>query len=172
MNPKLNFIFSRRSVRQYVDKEITDQMVTDILEAAMAAPSAVGNNPWHFVAVRDKDTLKKITDGLPNGKMLANAGLGIVVCGDLSKAHDQKESYMLQDCSAAIENILLAATALGLGSCWLGAHPRPDRLIHLRMVLGIPNEITPISVVSIGWPANLPQARTRYTKAAVHVEKW
>lgn len=172
MNPKLNFIFSRRSVRQYEDKEIPEKMVTDILEAAMAAPSAVAKDPWHFVVVRDRDTLRKIADGLPNGKMLASAGVGIVVCGDLAKAHDQKESYMLQDCSAAIENILLAATALGLGCCWLGAHPRPDRIIHLRMVLEIPNEITPISVVSIGWPAQSPTPRTRYSDTAVHRERW
>lgn len=172
MNPKLDFIFSRRSVRQYKIKDISGQMVTDILKAGMAAPSAVATDPWHFVVVQDKLTLQKIADGLPNGKMLADAGLGIVVCGDLAKAHDTKESYMLQDCSAAIENILLAATALGLGACWLGAHPRSDRLIHLRMVLGIPNEITPISVISIGWPVRTPPPRTRYVKEAVHIEKW
>jgi nitroreductase len=172
MNQKLNFIFSRRSVRQYKDKDIPEQMVTDILKAAMAAPSAVAKDPWHFVVVRDKETLRKIADGLPNGTMLANAGVGIVVCGDLEKAHDKKESYMLQDCSAAIENILLAATALGLGGCWLGAHPRPDRIIHLRMVLGIPNEITPISVISLGWPDTSPPPRTRYAQTAVHMETW
>lgn len=172
MNPKLNFIFSRRSARQYTDKDIPTQMVNDILKAAMAAPSAVARDPWHFVVVQDKTTLQKIADGLPNGKMLASAGLGIVVCGDLAKAHDQKESYMIQDCSAAIENILLAATALGLGACWLGVHPRPDRIIHIRMTLGIPNEITPISVVSIGWPAHMPPPRTRYSEDAVHREKW
>jgi hypothetical protein len=144
MNEKLKMIFARRSVRKYQDREIPEQMVTDILEAAMAAPSAVAKDPWQFIVVRDKVVLKEIAAGLPNGGMLANAGLGIVVCGDINKAHDKQESYMLQDCSAAIENILLAATALGLGSCWLGVHPRPDRIVHLRKVLGIPAEITPI----------------------------
>ncbi|MEI6807751.1 MAG: nitroreductase family protein [bacterium] len=172
MNPKLNFIFARRSVRQYKAKDIPEQMVTDILKAAMAAPSAGANDPWHFVIVQDKVTLQKLADGLPNGKMLADAGLGIIVCGDLAKAHDTKESYMLQDCSAAIENILLAATALGLGACWLGAHPRSDRIIHLRMVLEIPNEITPISVISIGWPERISPPRTRYSRESVHMEKW
>ncbi|MEI6972379.1 MAG: nitroreductase family protein [bacterium] len=172
MNPKLDFIFSRRSVRQYADKEVSEHMATDLVKAAMAAPSACATDPWHFIVIRDRNTLQKLADGLPNGKMLASAGLGIVVCGDLSKAHDQKESYMLQDCSAAIENILLAATALGLGACWLGAHPRSDRIIHLRMVLGIPNEITPVSVISAGWPASTPHPRTRYTEDAVHKEKW
>lgn len=172
MNPKLGFIFSRRSVRQYNDKAIPDEMLADILEAAMAAPSAVAKDPWHFIIVKEKAILLKIAEGLPNGKMLTSAGAGIIVCGDLAKAHDNKESYMLQDCSAAIENILLAATALGLGSCWLGVHPREDRVTHLRAVLGIPERITPISVISLGWPLQSPPPRTRYSEKALHKEKW
>lgn len=172
MNPKLNFIFSRRSIRQYENQIIPQQAVTDILEAAMAAPSAVAKDPWHFVVVCNNSTLRQIAEGLPNGKMLASAGAGIVVCGEPAKAHDNKESYMLQDCSAAIENILLAATVLGLGGCWLGVHPRPDRIIHLRKVLGIPEDIMPIAVISLGWPAQSSPPRTRYVEKAIHRETW
>jgi len=172
MNRKLNAIFTRRSVRKYGSGGISDETVKDLLEAAMAAPSACCKDPWHFVAVRDGAVLRKIAEGLPNGKMLADAGLGIVVCGDLAKAHGGEMSYMLQDCSAAIENILLAANMLGLGGCWLGVHPRPERVAHLRKVLGIPESVTPISVISIGEPGETLPARTRYSASLVHGEHW
>ncbi len=172
MNPALDFIFSRRSVRKYEDRPLPDSAIRDLLEAAMAAPSAVAKDPWHFIVVRDSARLKAMTEGLPNGLMLAGAGAGIVVCGSLQEAHGNLESYMLQDCSAAIENILLAAAALGLGACWLGVHPRPERAEHLRKVLAIPADITPIGCVSVGWPAAVPPARTRYSPGKVHAETW
>lgn len=138
----------------------------------MAAPSACCKDPWEFIVVRDRAMLEAIAEGLPNGKMLAQAGVGIVVCGDLDRAHGAELSYLLQDCSAAIENILLAARALGLGGCWLGVHPRPERIAHLRTLLGIPERVVPVSVVSLGWPAEEPPARTRYTPGRVHAERW
>ena len=172
MNPTLQFVFNRRSVRKYIDQPIAPNTIQDLLEAAMAAPSAVAKDPWHFVVVRDRDTLKAMTEGLPNGKMLAEAGAGIVVCGSLKEAHGNLESYLLQDCSAAIQNILLAATALGLGACWLGVHPRPERAEHLRKLLGIPEDITPVGCVSLGTPIEVPPARTRYNAAKVHAGRW
>lgn len=101
-----------------------------------------------------------------------HAPVGIVVCGDLHRAHDGQLSYLLQDCSAAIENLLLAATALKLGACWLGVHPREERVTHIRSLLNIPSGIIPISVIAIGWPAESPETRTRYRQEAVHVEMW
>jgi nitroreductase len=172
MNPKLDRIFARRSVRQYKKAEVADGLIRDLLEAAMAAPSAAAKDPWHFVVVRDKAILKRITDGLPNGKMLADAAIGIVVCGDMTRAHGQELSYLLQDCSAAIENLLVAASALGLGACWLGVHPRPERVAHVRSVLKIPDSVIPMSVLAVGWPAEQPPPRTRYTDAAVHKDTW
>ena len=121
---KLSFIFGRRSIREYQDAPVSDELVTDLLRAAMAAPSACAKDPWRFVVVRKRATLNLIADALPNGKMLAHAPVGIAVCGDLGAAHAGELSYLLQDCSAAIENLLLAAHALGLGACWLGVHPR------------------------------------------------
>ncbi|MFO7901129.1 MAG: nitroreductase family protein [Planctomycetota bacterium] len=172
MNSALNSIFARRSIRDYDAKDVDDTLVSDLLEAAMAAPSAVAKDPWEFVVVRDKDMLRRIAEGLPNGKMLAKAAVGIVVCGDPNRVHDGQLSYLLQDCAAAIENLLLAASMLGLGACWLGVHPREERVAHVRSLLNVPEPVTPISVISIGWPAQSPPARTRYRADAVHFETW
>ena len=138
----------------------------------MAAPSAVAKDPWEFIVVRNRSMLNRLATGLPNGQMLADAALGIVVCGDLQRAHDRQLSYLLQDCSAAVENLLLAAHALGLGACWLGVHPREDRVAHVRSQLAIPNVVIPVAVVSLGWPAESPAPRTRYRAEAVHRETW
>jgi len=172
MNPALQFIFARRSVRKFQNKDIAEGTVKDLLEAAMAAPSAVAKDPWHFIVVRDAGMRKKITEGLPNGQMLMDAPMGIVVCGDIEKAHDKQISYLLQDCSAAIENLLLAASTLGLGAVWMGVHPREERIAHLRGLFGLPEHIVPVSVVALGWPLEKPVARTRYSAGAVHAEKW
>ncbi len=172
MNPKLQWIFSRRSVRAYQERAVPEAMLHDLVEAAMAAPSACAKDPWHIITVRARATLKALADGMPNGKMLAQAAAGFVVCGSLKEAHGNLESFMLQDCSAAIENLLLAANVLGLGACWLGIHPRPERMDHTRQVLGIPAEIAPIGGIALGWPAETPAARTRYSAAKVHAERW
>ena len=138
----------------------------------MSAPSAVAKDPWAFVVVRDSAMRTRIADGLPNGKMLSDAALGIVVCGDLHRAHDGQLSYMLQDCSAAIENILLAASTLGLGACWLGVHPREERVTHVQSLLGIPGGTIPVAVIAIGWPDETHPPRTRFRQDAVHRETW
>jgi nitroreductase len=104
--------------------------------------------------------------------MLAEAPVGFVVCGDLDAAHDRQLSYLLQDCSAAIENLLLAASALGLGACWLGVHPREERVAHIRGLFGLPESILPVSAIAVGWPARELPARTRYDEASVHRETW
>lgn len=172
MNPLLNFIFARRSVRQYLPRPVAEGVVRDLLEAAMAAPSAVAKDPWEFIVVRAPGTLRSLAEGLPNGQMLAQAALGIAVCGDLERAHDRQLSYLLQDCSAAIENLLLAAHAVGLGACWLGVHPREDRVQHVRSLLAVPAQVLPVSIIALGWPAESPAPRTRFRAAAVHQETW
>ncbi len=172
MNRLLSSLFARRSVREYQLKDVDDSLVQDLLEAAMAAPSAVAKDPWEFIVVRDHTTRQRIVEGLPNGGMLTDAALGIVVCGDLLRAHDGQLSYLLQDCAAAVENLLLAASMLGLGACWLGVHPRPTRIAHVRSLLAMPEQIIPVAIVSIGWPAESPPPRTRFRVAAVHQETW
>jgi nitroreductase len=172
MNPLLASLFARRSVRQYRADDVSDSLIRDLLEAAMAAPSAVAKDPWEFIIVRDRPMRARIAEKLPNGQMLVDAPAGIVVCGDLRRAHDRQLSYLLQDCSAAIENLLLAASMLGLGACWLGVHPREERVAHIRSLLRIPDPVIPVSAVAIGWPAESPPARTRFDVERVHREVW
>jgi nitroreductase len=172
MNPELEWIFSRRSVRKYQNRGIPEAMFKDLLEAAMAAPSAVARDPWHFLVIRRPDTLQQLAEILPHGQMLRHAAAAFVVVSDINRAHGRLESYMLQDVSAAIENILLAANRLGLGGCWLGVHPRLDRMAGIRKLFDLPEHIIPVSAVALGWPAEHPEPRTRYKEDRVHLEKW
>lgn len=172
MNPKLQFVFSRRSIRKYKDMDVPEEMITDILQAAMAAPSAVAKDPWNFIVVRSRAILTQLSELLPNAPMLKQAPAAIIVCGDIVKAHDHQESYMLQDCSAAIENILLAANALGLGTCWLGVHPRRERIEGIKIMFDLPENIIPVSGIALGFPADTPSPRTRYNPGLVHMETW
>jgi nitroreductase len=171
-NDKLQFILGRRSIRVYAPGEVSETAITQLLQAAMAAPSAVARDPWRFVVIRKKETLSTIAAALPNGGMLATAPLGIVVCGDLEAAHDRQLSYLLQDCSAAIENLLLCAHGLGLGACWLGVHPREERVRKLKEILQLPPSVIPIAVISIGHPDEEKEPRTRFNCDYVHWEKW
>lgn len=172
MKPELMSLFRRRSVRRYTTEEVDDAAVRDLLRAAMAAPSACCKDPWEFIVVRDRALREKIAEALPNGKMLAHAAVGVIVCGDLARAHGGELSYLLQDCSAAIENLLCAASLLGLGACWLGVHPRPDRIDHIRGLFRLPPTVIPVSAVAIGRPAESPPARTRYAEERVHWNGW
>jgi nitroreductase len=172
MNPQLRPLFARRSIRKYTDQPVTEEVVRDLLEAAMAAPSAVAKDPWHFVVVRNPATLKAIAGGLTNGRHLAQAAVGIAVCGEISRAHDTDPAYLVQDCSAATENLLLAASLLGLGACWCGIYPLADRIELLRRTLKIPAGIIPVALISIGWPAQRADARSRFRASAVHDERW
>ena len=172
MNAKLAPLFTRRSVRRYSGAPVTDAEIRDLLEAAMAAPSAVAKDPWHFVVVRGRAELDKLADVLPNGQMLRQADAAIVICGDLARAHRNLESYLIQDCAAAVENILLAATILGLGACWLGVHPVEERMSALRQQFGIPATILPFAAIALGRPVEFPEPRTRFRADAVHQGTW
>jgi len=171
-NEKIQFLLGRRSIRVYGPDEVAEADVTQMLQAAMAAPSAVAKDPWRFVVVRNQETRSAIAAALPHGGMLATAPLGIFICGDLEVAHDGQLSYLLQDCSAAVENLLLCAHALGLGACWLGVHPREERVLKLKEILALPASVIPVAGVAIGHPGKQKQPRTRYNAEYVHWEKW
>ncbi len=168
----LDFIFGRRSVRVYAPGEISEEVVKKVLEAAMAAPSAMTKDPWRFVVVRNRQTLSDLAAALPGGKMLPSATLAIVVSGDLEVAFGTHLSYLLQDCSAAIENLLLAAHALGLGACWVGVHPLEDAARQVKKLLVLPGSFVPVAAVSLGWPGEDLPPRTRYNPDYVRQEKW
>ncbi len=163
----IDVIFARRSIRRYTDEPVNEADVRTLLEAAMAAPSASNLKPWHFIVVTERQTLDSLAEAHPHGKMLFQATLCIAVCGEPAASR-----YWAQDCSAATENLLLAATALGLGAVWLGVYPREERVAAVRRILGIPETITPLNLVSIGHPAEEKEPRTQYDEARVHRERW
>ena len=138
----------------------------------MAAPSAMTKDPWRFVVVREKQTLSKLATLHPGAAMLSAAALAIVVCGDLEVAFDRQLSYLLQDCSAATENLLLAAHAQGLGACWVGIHPGEPVIKRVKELLSLPASVVPVAAVSLGQPGEQPPPRTRYKADYVHGEKW
>jgi nitroreductase len=168
----LDFLLGRRSIRVYSPGEVSEAALTKLLEAAMAAPSAMTKDPWRFVLVRDKQSLAKLATLHPGAAMLSSAAMAIVVCGDLDVAFDRQLSYLLQDCSAAIENLLLAAHAQGLGACWVGIHPGEALIKQVRELLSLPAAVVPIAVVSLGQPGEQLPARTRYNAGYVHRERW
>jgi nitroreductase len=167
MDERLEIIFARRSIRRYSGEPVSEREITSILEAGMAAPSANNRQPWHFVAVTDREALKALAAVHPYGKMLAGAGLAIAVCGDPSIS-----DWWVQDCSAATENILVAVAGLGLGGVWLGCHGRPEREQAVRDALGIPARFGVLSLLSIGHPGESREPRTQYNLERIHMEKW
>ena len=161
-------IFARRSIRKYESEPVSEADIKTLLEAAMAAPSASNRKPWRFIVVTERQTLDALAEAHPHGKMLFEATLCISVCGDLT----EMERYWVQDCSAATENLLLAAVGLGLGAVWLGVYPKQDRVAAVRQVLDIPEHITPLNLISIGHPAETKEPRTQYDQTRVHRERW
>jgi len=166
----LAFIFGRRSIRAYTPQPVANEAVQKLLEAAMAAPSAAATDPWRFIVVKNREKLLKLAAAIPYGKMLGSAPLGIVVCGDLTAAHDKQLSYLLQDCSAAIENLLLCAHILGLGACWLGVHPREQRVKSVQEIFGLKDPMIPVACIAIGHPAEIKEPRTRFNPSYVRIE--
>ena len=172
MEKKLEQIFGRRSIRKYSNKEVSDETIKILLKAGMSAPSARATDPWRFIVIKNRGTLKDFAKRMPNASVHATAFFAIVVCGDIRAATLNDISYLLQDCSAAIENILLAAHSLGLGACWCGIHPRENRIAETRDICSLPEHIVPVSSIAIGYPAEEKEARTRYKEEYVAFEKW
>lgn len=161
-------IFSRRSIRSFTAQLVKGEQVTTLLKAAMAAPSASNLKPWHFVVATERETLDSLAEAHPFGKMLFQAPLAIAVCGDAAIS----VQYWVQDCSAATENLLLAATALGLGSVWLGVYPKEERIKVVRDILGIPESVIPLNLIPIGYPDESKEPRTQYDATRAHTECW
>jgi nitroreductase len=163
-------IFDRRSIRKYTDKLIPEDYIQQILKAGMAAPSAGNEQPWHFIVINDRNVMNEITKIHPYSQMLKEASHAIVVCGDLSL--QKFEGYWVQDCSAAMENMLLMAQELGLGSVWLGVYPMEDRVKSLKELLVLPECVTPLSIMSIGYPAETRENIDRFIPSRVHKNRW
>ena len=163
-------IHTRRSIREYHDKPIPDDMVTEILKAAMAAPSAGNQQPWEFVVITDKRILDKIPSINPFAKMAPNAPVGILVCGDF-KAERFPGNWVL-DCAAATQNMLLCAHALGLGAVWTGIYPEEERMSGFIELLQIPEHVIPHTLVVFGYPIQQPGPQDRFKPERIHKNSW
>lgn len=166
-------ILSRTSIRDYQDKPVEDEKIEQMLRAAMAAPTAGNKQPWRFIVIKEKSTLNAISDKFPTMKMAAKAPLAIVVCGDLKATFPgEGVEYWVQDASAATENLLLEAHSLGLGAVWCGIYPIKERVEQLKEMLNIPEDIVPLNVIPIGYPADDPTPKDKWNPDAIHYESY
>lgn len=162
-------ILSRRSIRRYTSQKVSDQVIRELLQAAMSAPSASNEQPWHFIVLHDPKILREIPKFHPYSGMLREAPIALLVCVDLDMG---TEGFLVQDGSAATENILIAAHAKGLGAVWLGIYPLRERITGMRKLLNIPERILPLSLVSIGFPAEKIPKEDRFQPSRVHINRW
>lgn len=167
----IDAIFARRSIRRYTDQPVEPEKLLCLLQAAMAAPSACNSNPWEFVVVTEPEPLQNLRSRLYSGKY--NAPAAIVVCGNEKIANNTAARFFWQqDCSAAVENILLAAVGLGLGAVWIGCYPLPTVMKPVSEALSLPEHVIPLCVVYVGYPAEEKRPRTRYDEHRVHWQEY
>lgn len=161
---------TRRSIRKYQDKPVSPEIVRDLLGAAMMAPSAGNAQAWQFIVVDDREKLANIRNLNPNAAMAGRAPMGILVCGDRNL--EKYPGYWMQDCSAAMQNLLLAAHAKGLGAVWTGILPSEDSFDGFRRMFDLPEHVMPLGFAVIGWPAQKLGAEDRYDDSKVHHNTW
>jgi nitroreductase len=171
-NEALDVIYTRRSVRSFTGEPVSREDLMKILRAGMSAPSAVNVQPWAFIVVTERETLDELCDKLPYAKMLDKAGAAIIVCGIPDKDAVYSRKYWVMDCSAATENILLAAHALGLGAVWTAVYVEEERIRTVRNILGIPETIIPLNVVPIGVPKGKGTVIDKFREENIHWERW
>lgn len=171
MNEIINTILQRRSIRQYEAKPVEQEKITLLLQAAMAAPNACNSQPWEFVVITDEGILSELRSGLQFAHY--NAPLAIVICGNIKIANNSAaRHYWVQDCSAATENLLIATTSLGLGTVWIGVYPLPSVIEKVSKIANLPENVTPLCVVYVGYPAEEKPARTQYDEHRVHWQQY
>jgi nitroreductase len=166
----IDLILKRRSIRKYTLQKIEKEKIEILLRSAMHAPTAVNKQSWDFIVVEDKKIMKKVMDEHPNSRMLENASHAILVCGDENRQHDK--DYWIADCGAATENILLAAKALDLGSCWIGIFPREARMKAISEIFNLPSHVQPFALISLGYPDEEKEIPDRYDPKKVFLNSW
>ena len=179
----LDVIMSRASIRNFTGEAVPQEQLETILKAGMAAPSAMNVQPWRFIVVTDKDKIAEVFGAGPRSSMFTTAGAVIVVCGEttfLRKPFGQPDGpeteqpniFWYEDCSAAAENILLAAHALGLGAVWTAGYPAQERIAPIAATLGIPANVVPLCIIPVGVPAENPAPKDKWKPENIHWEKW
>ncbi len=166
----MEILLTRRSHRSFTSEPLTDEQAEALLRAAMEAPSAKNTQPWEFVVVTERKLLDAITRVHPACKAIPTAALAILVCAD--PARDQGMGYWIQGCSAATQNILLAAHSMGLGAVWMGVYPKEDRMAGLASLFGLPEHIQPVALVAIGHPREQMSPGKRFDRNKVHYNGW
>jgi nitroreductase len=173
MNDTLKTIFNRKSVRVYSEAAVSDEQLLMLVKAGMAAPTAVDRRPWEFIVITDRAVLKKMADAMPYAKMAAQAPAAIVICGDTDRQFGGRQaSYWQMDCSAATENLLLAAESMGLGAVWTSVYPEESRMDAMRAILGIPQHVIPLNLVPVGVPGGGEKPKDKYNPGQIHKNKW
>ncbi|VDN49145.1 putative NADH dehydrogenase/NAD(P)H nitroreductase AF_2267 [Petrocella atlantisensis] len=164
-------IYKRRSIRNYLDKQVEKDMIITLLKAATAAPTAANCQPWEFIVIDKAEKLSELKDKLIFARY--NAPVAIVVCGNMKLSFKGPNQEMwVQDCSAAIENILIAATSIGLGSIWIGIYPLESNIRALKKILNMPEYVTPLGIVYVGYSAEEKEARTRFNDKRVYWQEY
>jgi nitroreductase len=163
-------IINRRSIRKYKFKKIEDEKINLLLRAAMYAPSAMNLQPWHFVVINSESVLNETVKSIPHAEMIKQSGNAILVCGDSSL--EKNESWLIQNCSAAVQNILLTAYDMQLGSCWIAVHGMTDVLNNVVKQFNLPFNIIPIALIALGYPDEEVKAEERFDKNKIHFNKW
>ena len=164
----LSAIYNRKSVRSFIkDRPVSNEDVQALIKAGMSAPSGKDTRPWEFVIINDRAILDKMAEELPTAKMLSQAPMAIVVCGDTIRS-----SYWYLDCSAATENILLAAEAMELGGVWTAAYPYRDRMATVIKHTNMPAQVLPLAVIPIGYPMGNHSVKDKYDEKKIHMNKW
>ena len=172
-NETTKTIFSRKSVRNYVETTVSPETLEFLVKAGMAAPSAVDRRPWEFIIINDKGVVKKLNDALPSAKMAEKAGYAIVVAGNIEKqAGDKDSTFWIMDCSAAVQNILLAAESIGLGAVWTAVYPSAERVRPVVEILGLPANIVPLAFIPVGKPAGTDKPKDKFDKERIHWNHW
>ena len=168
----LENIHSRKSVRQFTSEPVSDEHIETMLRAAMAAPTAVNYQPWRFVVITEREQLDAMSEVLPFAKMLKQAPLAIVVCGQTTWFDGNENPFWQQDCSAAVQNLLLTAEALGLGAVWTGVYPDMRLAQPLAEYLGLPSDVMPLCTIPIGHHDGSTQPRDKWKPENIHYNKW
>ncbi|OGU59067.1 MAG: hypothetical protein A2X64_00195 [Ignavibacteria bacterium GWF2_33_9] len=172
LNDTFKTIHNRKTVRHFTEQTISDELLLELVKAGMAAPTALNTQPWEFIIINDKNTMKKFAGSLQFSKMLDSATSAIVVCTNPEKANGKHMDFAVIDATLASENILLAAESLGLGGAWVALHPKDVAVTYIRGELGIPESIVPLNIIPLGYPTGSEHVKDKFNPDIIHYEKW